>query len=97
MTLHEFNSRQLCHLVDVEELFRTISEELLNIEDAVYRRRVVDLLNNILLTSLEAFELRARLRTMETNVVHTMAMCFGFQRSHLFGFRRRGSCSLTST
>lgn len=60
--------RELCQLVDVEELYRAVSDRILEMEDLAYRRRVVDMMNAILLTSPEAFPLRTRLKLMETTV-----------------------------
>jgi len=61
-----FIIRQLCVLLDPEVLLRTFSELLMDFDDVVYKRRIVDMLNTIVMTTSELHSLRIRLKDMKT-------------------------------
>ena len=60
--------RQLCVLLDPEVLLRALSELLMDFDDVVYKRRIVDMLNTIVMTTSELHSLRIRLKDMKTEV-----------------------------
>lgn len=62
-----FIIRQLCLLINPEDIYRSFSEILLNYEDLCFAYTIVQTLNTILLTSSELFELRAQLRDLKTD------------------------------
>ena len=66
--------RQLCILLDPEVLLRTFSELLIDFDDVVYKRRIVDMLNTIVMTTSELHSLRIRLKDMKTEVRHFCGM-----------------------
>lgn len=61
-------SRQLCLLLNAEDIYRAMSEILLQEEDFQFASLIVRYLNMILLTSSELFDLRDQLRKLETAV-----------------------------
>ncbi|PNF35433.1 VAC14-like protein [Cryptotermes secundus] len=61
-----FIIRQLCVLLNSEDIYRTLSEILLHEEDLKFASNMVETLNTILLTSSELFELRTKLKDLKT-------------------------------
>ncbi|XP_021933263.1 protein VAC14 homolog isoform X2 [Zootermopsis nevadensis] len=61
-----FIIRQLCVLLNSEDIYRTLSEILLHEEDLKFASTMVETLNTILLTSSELFELRTKLKDLKT-------------------------------
>lgn len=61
-------SRQLCLLLNAEDIYRAMSEILLQEEDFQFASLMVRYLNMILLTSSELFDLRDQLRELATAV-----------------------------
>lgn len=61
-----FIIRQLCVLLNSEDIYRTLSEILLHEEDLRFASIMVETLNTILLTSSELFELRTKLKDLKT-------------------------------
>ena len=49
-------------------LLRALSELLMDFDDVVYKRRIVDMLNTIVMTTSELHSLRIRLKDMKTEV-----------------------------
>lgn len=63
-----FISRQLCILLNAEDIYLTLSEILVIYNDARFSCQMVHTLNSILLTSTELFELRNQLKELKTEV-----------------------------
>ncbi|PSN34186.1 Protein VAC14 [Blattella germanica] len=61
-----FIIRQLCVLLNSEDIYRTLSEILLHEEDLKFASNMVETLNTILLTSSELFELRTKLKDLNS-------------------------------
>ncbi|VDN83939.1 unnamed protein product [Brugia pahangi] len=61
--------RQLCILLGSGSIYRCLSVLLLNDSDTGFISQMVALLNGILLTSSELFELRKQLRTLESEAI----------------------------
>jgi vacuole morphology and inheritance protein 14 len=61
--------RQLCVLLNPEDIFRMFAEILINEKDTEFAIVMVDILNTILLTSSELFELRNQLKDFNTPVI----------------------------
>ncbi|XP_064641038.1 protein VAC14 homolog isoform X2 [Lineus longissimus] len=61
-----FIIRQLCLLLNPEDIYRTLSEILLHEQDTAFACQMVQTLNSILLTSTELFELRMQLKDLKT-------------------------------
>ena len=55
-------------LLNSEDIYRTLSEILLHEEDLRFASVMVEILNTILLTSSELFELRTKLKDLKTEV-----------------------------
>lgn len=64
--VQEYFSRQLCILLGSGSIYRCLSVLLLKDNDKEFVSQMVALLNGILLTSSELFELRKQLRTLES-------------------------------
>ena len=60
--------RQLCLLLNAEDIYRALSEIILQEEDLLFASLMVRYLNMILLTSSELFDLRDQLRELATPV-----------------------------
>lgn len=60
--------RQLCVLLDAEDIYRTLATILTEEENLSFAPTMVDTLNTILLTSAELFELRNKLKDLATKV-----------------------------
>ena len=60
--------RQLCLLLNAEDIYRTISEILVASDDLKFATNMVQTLNSILLTATELFELRNQLKDLNTEV-----------------------------
>ncbi|KAK7584320.1 hypothetical protein V9T40_005283 [Parthenolecanium corni] len=87
-----FIIRQLCVLLNSEDVFKTLAIILLDEEDLKFASNMVEHLNTILLTSPELFTLRVKLKDLKTeesrvlfrslyktwshNPVATIALCF---------------------
>lgn len=66
-----FYFRQLCVLLNAEEIYRNLAHILLNEPNLKFTRLMVEHLNMILLTSSELFEMRNRLKELKTEVCCT--------------------------
>ncbi|XP_072013786.1 protein VAC14 homolog isoform X2 [Amphiura filiformis] len=58
--------RQLCLLLNAEDIYRTLSEILVASDDLKFATNMVQTLNSILLTATELFELRNSLKDLKT-------------------------------
>ena len=63
-----FIIRQLCVLLNSEDIYRTLAEILLHEEDLKFASIMVETLNTILLTSSELFDLRTKLKDLNSEV-----------------------------
>jgi hypothetical protein len=63
-----FFSRQLCVLLNAEDIYRNLAHILLKEPNLKFARLMVEHLNMILLTSSELFEMRSRLKELNTEV-----------------------------
>ncbi|XP_054714365.1 protein VAC14 homolog [Uloborus diversus] len=86
--LHLFNSnsqlfeskcsfiiRQLCILLNAEDIYLTLSEILVIYNDPRFSCQMVHTLNSILLTSTELFELRNQLKELKTESSWSLFVC----------------------
>ena len=64
-----FFLRELCLLINAQDIYTMFSEILLNESDVDFTLEMVDILNSILLTSSELFELRNLLKEFNTEVI----------------------------
>lgn len=62
-------SRQLCLLLNAENIFHSMADILLREEDLKFASTMVHTLNTILLTSTELFQLRNQLKDLKTLVL----------------------------
>ena len=74
--------RQLCLLLNAEDIYRAMSEILLQESDFQFASLMVRYLNMILLTSSELFDLRDQLRELATAVSRVITFFFHFGLSH---------------
>ena len=70
--------RQLCLLLNAEDIYRAMSEILLQESDFQFASLMVRYLNMILLTSSELFDLRDQLRELATAVSRVITFFFSF-------------------
>ena len=70
-----FIIRQLCTLMTAEDIYRSMSEILLDYEDLRFAYTIVTTLNTILLTSSELFELRSQLKNLKTDESCSLFCC----------------------
>ncbi|CAG9766280.1 unnamed protein product [Ceutorhynchus assimilis] len=70
-----FIIRQLCVLLNAEDIYKTLAEILLKEPDLKFASLMVDHLNMILLTSSELFELRNRLKALSTQEDRQLFLC----------------------
>ncbi len=63
-----FECRQLCVLLNSEDIFRTLAIILLDEEDLEFASSMVEHLNTILLMSPELFSFRVKLKDLKTEV-----------------------------
>ncbi|XP_022253799.1 protein VAC14 homolog isoform X2 [Limulus polyphemus] len=70
-----FIIRQLCLVLNTEDIYRTIAEILLVHEDLEFACHLVETLNTILLTSTELFELRNQLNNLKTEESCSLFCC----------------------
>lgn len=61
-----FIIRQLCVLLDAEDIYRTLATVLMKEENVTFASTMVDILNTILLTAAELFNLRNKLKDLAT-------------------------------
>ncbi|XP_022094574.1 protein VAC14 homolog [Acanthaster planci] len=61
-----FIVRQLCLLLNTEDIYWTLSEILVNYKDLQFATEMVQTLNSILLTATELFELRTQLKDLNS-------------------------------
>lgn len=61
-----FIIRQLAFVLNAEDIYRSISEILVKEEDTSFASTMVQILNTILLTSTELYELRSQLKDLKT-------------------------------
>lgn len=66
-------SRQLCLLLNAENIFHSMADILLREEDLKFASTMVHTLNTILLTSTELFQLRNQLKDLRTLVLRPRA------------------------
>lgn len=66
--------RQLCVLLNAEDIYTTLSEILLKEKNLKFAATMVETLNMILLTSAELFELRNQLKEFDTEVSYVINM-----------------------
>lgn len=67
-------SRQLCLLLNAENIFHSMADILLREEDLKFASTMVHTLNTILLTSTELFQLRNQLKDLRTLVLCLRAL-----------------------
>lgn len=60
--------RQLCHLLNAEDIFQSFSKILVEEDDLDFAKKMVQTLNTILLTSTELFGLRIQLKNLNSQV-----------------------------
>ncbi|KAG8179485.1 hypothetical protein JTE90_027197 [Oedothorax gibbosus] len=70
-----FIIRQLCILLNAEDIYRTLSEILVIYNDARFSCQMVHTLNSILLTSTELFVLRNQLKDLNTENSWSLFAC----------------------
>ncbi|KFM68961.1 Protein VAC14-like protein, partial [Stegodyphus mimosarum] len=70
-----FIIRQLCILLNAEDIYLTLSEILVIYNDARFSCQMVHTLNSILLTSTELFELRNQLKDLKTESSWSLFAC----------------------
>ncbi|KAH0619421.1 hypothetical protein JD844_000034, partial [Phrynosoma platyrhinos] len=70
-----FIIRQLCLLLNAENIFHSMADILLREEDLKFASTMVHTLNTILLTSSELFQLRNQLKDLKTPVGGREALC----------------------
>lgn len=63
-----FIIRQLCVLLNAEDIYRTLAHILLQESDLKFARLMVEHLSMILLTSSELFDMRNKLKELKTQV-----------------------------
>lgn len=70
-----FIVRQLCVLLNAEDIYRTLSEILLVEKKLDFASTMVDILNTILLTSAELYDLRTQLKEINTPESRSLFVC----------------------
>ena len=60
--------RQLCLLLNAEDIYSCCSEILIGENDVMFASHMIQTLSSILLTSSELFELRTQLKELSTEV-----------------------------
>ncbi|XP_050300937.1 protein VAC14 homolog isoform X2 [Anthonomus grandis grandis] len=70
-----FIIRQLCVLLNAEDIYRTLAEILLKENNLKFASLMVDHLNMILLTSSELFEMRNRLKDLSKEANKQLFLC----------------------
>ncbi|KAJ3649921.1 hypothetical protein Zmor_021637 [Zophobas morio] len=70
-----FIIRQLCVLLNAEDIYRNLAHILLNEPNLKFARLMVEHLNMILLTSSELFEMRSRLKELSTEESRSLFCC----------------------
>nr|XP_020653526.1 protein VAC14 homolog [Pogona vitticeps] len=70
-----FIIRQLCLLLNAENIFHSMADILLREEDLKFASTMVHTLNTILLTSSELFQLRNQLKDLKTPESHNLFCC----------------------
>ncbi|XP_075432695.1 protein VAC14 homolog isoform X2 [Ascaphus truei] len=70
-----FIIRQLCLLLNAENIFHSMADILLREEDLKFASTMVQNLNSILLTSSELFQLRSQLKDLQTPESHSLFCC----------------------
>ncbi|RWS05439.1 protein VAC14-like protein [Dinothrombium tinctorium] len=70
-----FIVRKLCVLMNAEDIYRSLSEILLDHEDVGFAYTMVQTLNKILLTSGELYDLRSQLRDLKTDESCSLFCC----------------------
>ncbi|PIK58698.1 hypothetical protein BSL78_04381 [Apostichopus japonicus] len=74
-TKGSFIIRQLCLFLNAEHIYRSLSEILLETHELKFSTEMVQLLNEILLTSSELFELRNQLKDLATEKSCSLFCC----------------------
>ena len=67
-----FIIRQLCVLLNAEDIYRTLAAILIEEEDYRFARVMVETLSTLLLTSAELFSLRRKLKDLDSKVDHRL-------------------------
>lgn len=70
-----FIIRQLCVLLNSEDIYRTLAEILMTETNLKFASIMVETLNTILLTSSELFELRSKLKDFKTEESRQLFLC----------------------
>jgi len=70
-----FIVKHLCLIMNAEDIFRSLSEILLDYQDFSFSYKMVQILNKILLTSSELNDLRCQLRGMKTDESCSLFCC----------------------
>lgn len=70
-----FVIRQLCILMNSEDIYRSLSDILLLEKDTKFAHHMIQTLNGILLTSAELFELRNQLKELKTKEARDLFCC----------------------
>ena len=70
-----FIIRQLCLLINAEDIYRSFSELLLNYNQLEFAYNTVHMLNKILLTNSELYQLRVQLRDLKTDESCSLFCC----------------------
>jgi len=70
-----FVIRQLCILMNSEDIYRSLSDILLQEKDTKFAHHMIQTLNGILLTSAELFELRNQLKELKTKEARDLFCC----------------------
>ncbi|XP_062442631.1 protein VAC14 homolog isoform X2 [Rhea pennata] len=76
-----FIIRQLCLLLNAENIFHSMADILLREEDLKFASTMVHTLNTILLTSSELFQLRNQLKDLKTQCFQSSCHCLQQRRS----------------
>lgn len=69
-----FLSRQICGLLNSNDIYRTLSTFLLEETNMKFASVMIGTLNTILLTSPELYDLRTQLRDVEKQVINNIIL-----------------------
>ncbi|XP_014678213.1 PREDICTED: protein VAC14 homolog [Priapulus caudatus] len=72
---YRYLTRQLCILLNAEDIYRTLAEIVMKEPDLRFASHMVQTLNSILLTSKELFELRNGLKNLKTESCCSLFVC----------------------
>lgn len=77
-----FIIRELCILLSAEDIYKTLANILLEEQNLSFACTMIQTLNVILLTSSELFDLRNKLRHLDSPVSSTLLFCIKFYLYH---------------